>query len=280
MFESLQGYNAIPGISDARLTVEKSLFWGAADVNRHFYANIIIDGASRDSGESPTTLLRPGLLMGKVTATGKLKQWGPTATDGTERIFGVLLESQPTQANGADYDRWGGIVALGGNIRASGLLIPGNSAYGISGDALENYVRNQMASRFLFDDEPIFAENSFGYNRVRNVTVAGDGSPYVLTRAMRDTLFTSYGSAAALQFTLPAVASNLGLRFGFFNAVDQNMTIASAAANGLITFNNAAASSVAFSTAGNKIGAFVEVFGIGNSKWAVRPSGANTMTVA
>ncbi len=101
---------------------------------------------------------------------------------------------------------------------------------------------------------------------------------YTLTAADNGGLFTTTGATGAVTFTLPAVASSAGLHYKIVNTVDQNMTIA-AAAGTMVTFNNAAATSVAWSTAGNKIGGGAEVFCDG-AKWIVRPAGAGTMTVA
>lgn len=85
---------------------------------------------------------------------------------------------------------------------------------------------------------------------------------------------------AALTFTLPAVtvAGMKGVHVWITVGADVNLTV-TATATQLSTFNNAAATSVAFSTSGNKIGAGVHLFCDG-VKWFVLPYGANTMTVS
>lgn len=52
-----------------------------------------IDPAARDSsgGHTPTTTLRSGLVMGKVTATDKWKEYDNADADGTETALGILL---------------------------------------------------------------------------------------------------------------------------------------------------------------------------------------------
>lgn len=51
----------------------------------HFaYINRWIASTARDSGNTPTTTLRPSLVMGKITASGKYAQYDDSATDGTE----------------------------------------------------------------------------------------------------------------------------------------------------------------------------------------------------
>ncbi|HYE85974.1 MAG TPA: hypothetical protein VEA16_06445 [Vicinamibacterales bacterium] len=92
-------------------------------------------------------------------------------------------------------------------------------------------------------------------------------------------VLTTRGAGGAVTFTLPAAASaHAGAFVYFLNAVDQNMTIA-ATAGEVITFNDLAANSVAFSTAGNKIGAFAIAVSDGTS-WYVTGVGAHTATVA
>ena len=273
MFD-FSGFAHTPGMDGLRQTVESVIGWGPWDHNRAFIAPVILDGASLDAGGTPTTLIRPGLLLGQNRTTLKCKEWNPTGTDGSQDLYGVMLYDASTQLFGANQDRWFGFALVGGNVKASSLIIPGNASAGIDGDANEHYVRAAMSGRFMFDDYPHQWPNSPWKNyqaKTANYTVVDQDN---------GTFFTTLGASGAVTFTLPAVASAKGQRYLFYNAVDQNMTVQSAAANGLITFNNAAASSVAFSTAGNKIGAAVEVIGISGSKWLVRPSGANTMTVA
>ena len=51
-----------------------------------------IDTTARDAGNTAyrTTYLRPGLVLGKVTATGRYKEYDDTDADGTEVAKGVL----------------------------------------------------------------------------------------------------------------------------------------------------------------------------------------------
>jgi hypothetical protein len=285
MFE-YSGFGGIPGIDDIRQNFEAAITWGPWEHNRSFVVPALLSGAARDTGNTEdTTVLRPGLLMGMLRSGGnfKFKEWLPispvgAASDGDEYLAGVLLWDAKTQQLGTNKDRWFGYVLVGGNVKSSALIIPGETAAGIDGNANEYYVKSLLSSRFLLDDfyhEIPGAASMGGFRAIVHKT-----ADYTVVEADHGTLFTNLGDAGAIVYTLPAIANTKGMRFMFYNAVDQNMTVASAAANGLITFNNAAASSVAFSTAGNKIGGSFEVIGIGSSKWIVRPSGANTVTVA
>ena len=82
-------------------------------------------------------------------------------------------------------------------------------------------------------------------------------------------------------FTLPALAN--GYKFGFRVQADQTITVASAAGDDMVAFNDASADSVAFSTGGAKVGGLVVVYtNPAGTKWIVEDhsAGANTITVA
>lgn len=50
-----------------------------------------LDAAISDSGSGNADLVRSGLVLGKVTASGKYKQYSDAAMDGTETAVCVLL---------------------------------------------------------------------------------------------------------------------------------------------------------------------------------------------
>src|SRR5438105_4771760 len=81
-------WNAMPGPSAVRDTAEANFLWNKGAFAAFDYG-AVLDGASRDAGGSPTTILRTGLLLGKVTSSGKCKQWSGTATDGTQYVYGI-----------------------------------------------------------------------------------------------------------------------------------------------------------------------------------------------
>jgi hypothetical protein len=53
------------------------------DHGRQSTVAILLDATARDGGNEPTTTLRKGLVLGKVTATGTYKEYDPSAADGT-----------------------------------------------------------------------------------------------------------------------------------------------------------------------------------------------------
>ena len=104
---------------------------------------------------------------------------------------------------------------------------------------------------------------------------------YTLTQSDWGCIFTNRGATGAITFTLPAVSGTpAGAYATFFVVADQTVTVAGTAGE-LVTFNDAAANSVAFSTASEKIGAGVTVVCDGTS-WLVMPmtEETQTMTVA
>jgi hypothetical protein len=263
-----------PGTTAELLTLEPELtgiFWGNMQQQVIGY-NIVLSGASRDAGNSGfTTSLRPGMLLGRITASNKWKQWDASATDGSERVAGVLLHSQFVQRAGSNQDRFIGYVLLGGNVKSKGVLIAANAAPGIAGDALEFMVRNQMSRGFRFDDDPI------GYSSVEPRIMVAKSASYVVTDADAGTHFTTAGAVGAVTFTLPTVAKR-DLVFWFTNVVDQNMIVLAGTADTIITMNDVAADSVALQTASQKVGGTFKVVGDG-AKWIVVPHVYSGQTV-
>ena len=53
---------------------------------------VTISSAARDSGNTTTTTLRPGLVLGKITASGKYKEYNNYNSDGSEVAKGILYD--------------------------------------------------------------------------------------------------------------------------------------------------------------------------------------------
>jgi len=91
------------------------------------------------------------------------------------------------------------------------------------------------------------------------VSVTAKTTNYTVVAADSGKVFTTLGAAGAVTFTLPAAATaGSGWNAYFINAVAQDMVITGTAGE-LVTFNDAAANSVTFGTAGEEIGAAVWV---------------------
>lgn len=258
------GAYSLPGIAAALETVERQFWWGRWE-NQIWFPGVIA-GASRDVGNVYPDVLRPGLLLGRIAATGRLTPWNPTAVDGSDMLIGVLGYAQKMQRLGADQDRWIGWVMVGGCLKADSLLIPGASDYGIVGHANEFLVRSQAYGRFMFDDM-VFGSPFGSWQRVVTKT-----ANYTVQESDNNTLFTTRGATAAVEFTLP-VTSRRGLRFGFYNAADQNMKVTAGTPDTLVVFNDIAADSISYETANARIGGFLEVIGDGTGWLVINHSG-------
>lgn len=216
------GHNLIPGMADVLETVERQIWW-----NRHelqWWVGGVIDSAAVDSGHTNnTTQLRPGLILGKITATGKMTNWNPFATDGSQKISTIFAGQQEMQQYGTALDRFSGEQFIyGGGIKAADILIPGQTNYGIAGQDWEFLVRNQLAHRFLFDDDQ---DGSYVAPKIVGELTTAQIAADAVTVALRDhnTTFVNLGADAATTYTLPAPVP--GLRFKFVQKAGQNIVL-------------------------------------------------------
>lgn len=255
-------FGNVPGLGTAIETFENAVTFG---INAQLkWWNGYISSTARDTTNDPTWRLRPGLILGKIAATGQWTNYSATATDGSEVASAILAYGMPMYdyLTGTYVSKYYAII-IGGNVQSANL-------YGLDGQA-----RAQMSSRFTFDDD-LSGDQWFPVKKFRSKT-----ADYTVLAADNFTLFDNTGASGAVTFTLPTLAN--GLAFWFKVAADQTVTVASAAGNDMIAFNDASASSVAFSTSGQKIGGGVLVYANpGATKWLVEDisAGANTITVA
>lgn len=226
----------LPGTGTLFTSLETDVLWGP--LHRWMWKNVILLSSTTDAGNSPTTTLRGGLALGKVTATGKYKVYSPTATDGSqfpELILGKAVNM--LGQDGAAADQYAPAI-LTGMVKAA--QIPN----------LDENVRRCLHGRFIFDDRLIGSPADF-------TNVVALTADYTLVAADANKVFTNQGAAGAVVATLPATIIP-GWRCKFFIEANQNLTI-TAPAGKLVVFNNAAATSIAFSTSSEKIGAGVEI---------------------
>lgn len=251
-----------PGITTAAETYEAAFRWG------QYAQGVITPGyiaaAAIDSGNTPTWELRPGLVLGQQT-TGAWTNYSPTATDGSEVAAGVLMTALRMQdLQGTTQPKFYGIL-VGGPVQAAKLL------------GLDLQARQQMG-KFQFDDFPGGLVGNHWYPWKREIAKTAN---YQLLASDNFTLFDNTGAVGEVDFTLPAIAN--GYMFGFKAIADQTLKVISTEGTNIVAFNNASASSLAFSTGGQKIGGGLLVFSNpGATKWiAVNYSaGTNTITVA
>ncbi|HVX15952.1 MAG TPA: head decoration protein [Pirellulales bacterium] len=252
----------LPGFSTLQQTVESVVTWGGDGAPVVEQESYVIDSTTVDSGNSPTTYLRPGLLLGKIASSGNLKQYSATASDGSQNVFGVLLRGISTlDLNGNAENKYGKIL-VGGCVKGS-LLI-----------GLDQYARRQMVGRFFFDDDFTGQAGAFAAPYAEVAKTAA----YQVLATDNGTLFTTLGASAEVDFTLPAIAA--GYTFQFLNLVAQTMKVLSNEGSNIVWDNNASASSLAFGTASHQIGGHLQFYANGaGTKWYVRNYSPATSTV-
>ncbi len=111
----------------------------------------LLAGTARDAVNTPTTVLRGGNLLGKITSGGKLKELNPASSDGSQTFYGLLIDDvRVVDANGTNQDQQVR-VATSGDVKASMLLVNGAA---LIGHASETTIRAAMRAKFfIFDDE-------------------------------------------------------------------------------------------------------------------------------
>lgn len=81
---------------------------------------------------------------------------------------------------------------------------------------------------------------------------------YQVTKQDSGTIFLTTGATAGVTFTLPPISDG-PFHFRFINCADVDMTVTAKVADTMLTYNDLAADSIAFSTSSEKIGGEVEV---------------------
>lgn len=263
MAVSVGGYS-LPGMGDVVETAEREILWGLHGNNHApaVWRSGVLNSGTVDAGSDVTTQLRPGLILADL-GTGEFKQYDPASSTAAQRIPAAVLPFSVDMVDGVTGSAAAKYVPLlvGGPVVAGKLI------------GLDAWARSVMSKQFLFDD---FLQ---GYRLPQRNEVAKTAS-YTVVAGDVGTFFTTTGASGAVVFTLPAIAA--GLYFWFLNTVDQSMTVTSAAGTDIVTFDNAEATSLAFSTSSEKIGGFlfVQANQAGTKWYAQNLSFANTVTVA
>jgi hypothetical protein len=251
----------VPGFGAAVEAQESEVTWsGRKGQDLVATRHITLVGTATDTGNTPNTTLRGGILLGVVDASGKLDTYSPDATDGRQIAVGILEHAQSTLVDGVATDRFTQMLVHG--LVREGELIN-----------LDPRGKQQLGQRFVFDRENspqagVLMHPRGVYRKSANYTVvaADNGLMFLAT--------------AAVTFTLPAKQN--GLAFRFAQTFDGNLVISGA--GDIIHKNNASANTVTFSTAGEKIGSQVLVECVytntGTLKWLVSNVGGTTATVA
>lgn len=250
----------VPGVGTQQ-DAEDTQVWWAGRHGQDLIATkkITLDSTAADSGNTPPTTLRGGNVMALVDSTGKALTYDPDANDGRQIAMGILEKHQSMLVDGAAADRFTQMLVHG--FLKQGELV-----------GLDPRAKQQLAGRFVFDRDLNASLGVLMHPR----GVYRKAANYAVTAADNGLLFLA---TAAVSFTLPTKEN--GLAFRFFQTANADLTIAGS--GDIIHKNNAAASSVAFSTAGQKIGshALVECVYVNTDTlaWIVSNLGDTTATV-
>lgn len=251
-------YGIVPGITTSRETYENEFRWGSQF--QAVFANALIDGNTVDVGNSPTFEVRPGLLLGQVLATGKYKQYSPTATDGTEIASAILLEGlRMLDFSNVATDRFYAVL-VGGPVQAAKIL------------NLDLMARQQM-DKFNFDDSlglgSIPGNHWFPWKRFQNKT-----ANYTIVASDNFSMFDNAAAGGQVVLTLPTIAN--GYFFGLRAEAAQTFRFTSAEGSNVVG-TAATNSSVSVAAIGGVIYVYSNPAG---TKWIVEQHGTQTITAA
>ena len=228
-----------PGFSALTESFEAALHFPGKNGEMHTIERMVTIGSTAvDAGNTPTTDLRAGLLIGKKTSDGNYYQYDPDGTDGTENPVGWLANTVP-MLNDVTHvaEDQSSLIVVRGNAKEADILL------------LDEYAKTiLMAQGCLFDAIPYDASPAI-WTRIEyvsgNVTVvaADNGTLFIVT------------GGTGVTFTLPTLASGLG--FWFANDVDQSMIINGA--SDIIGLDSLVLDTITYSTANEQIGALCQV---------------------
>lgn len=210
-----------PGIDSVLETVQNQFWWGRNEQQTYLPATIL--SSALDAGNTVTTVLRGGLLLGRVTATGKFKEWNPTGTDGSEVLVGILPAPLSMLDAGTGADRYT-YVLVGGNLLSDRLIVPGQGTEGIVGDAQEFNIVNQLVDRGFKLDRHIHMGSPRNF-RPRYMTAA-EVTADAITVLTSDHGRTFDLSAADATTTVTLPLPQKGLTFHVVSSGGQTTTIA------------------------------------------------------
>ena len=92
------------------------------DHGRESTIAIVIDSTAQDSGNTPATTLRKGLVLGKISATGKYKEYDPSAGDGTNTARVILDDAADLLDENGEAADTEALGAFRGDFIASALI--------------------------------------------------------------------------------------------------------------------------------------------------------------
>ncbi len=174
-----------------------------------------VDSATVDSGNTPTTSIRGGTVMGLIASTGKLQKYGaPSTDDGRDRVVGVLPQMINMLQQGVAADRWINLLRSG--------LVKGSQLINV-----DAHVKAVLArTGFFFDG----TEPEGAAFLVHAKAAIRKGANYTVLTTDNGVAFIS--TANAVTFTLPTIAR--GLSYEIWNgsfAASNNTVVVTGSSN-------------------------------------------------
>ncbi len=253
--------NDPPGFGARVDSEESEVLWSGVQNDTHKATQVIVvDSTAVDSGNTPTTTLRGGLVLAQKIADSNFYPYLATATDGREDPVGILEKHLDMMKDGVVADKTVNML-VNGRIKSAALL------------GSDKHAEALLAQRgFILDGAVI--DGAFGFGGcVRQLTTTGD---YTVLAANHRTRFVA--TTADVDFTLPTIAN--GLYFEFMRLANFELKITGS--TNIYTLNNAAATSLTWSTTAEQIGLYVSIEAMyldGTLLWVPRHFHSEGMTL-
>ena len=248
---TFSGGFAEPGTGTLEATTEVEPLW-ASHLQNVIYQGGNYSDTIRDTGQTPTTDIRAGMLLGALTADNKLTEWDPAATDGSQFLEGMLPVSiRSISLSGTAAPRVTNRIVRA-QIKADWVLILGVA---LQTSIWEFTARRALSKAGWILDDDVFGRLAGMGDIVQDVT----GTTHTPTEAENGQKFM-YSNAAAVIVTLPAIKA--GLSYDFVRTANEALTVNSAEGDNVIVGNDLSADGVVFTTAVEHIGAWVKATAI------------------
>lgn len=237
----------LPGFRALVETEEVQLFAAGPDNNhKQFLQRLTIKSSVVDSGNTPTTTLRGGRIMGLRDADGLGYLYDADSTNGDGKVVGVLPKHLNMLEDGTAVNKFTKVMTAG--------IIKNPAADLLGSDKAALAVLARIGFTFA-GIEP--QGSCFGLHMKARYF---KGADYTLLDADHGCWFTTI--TGAVTFTMPDLATvGRGYQVLLFNGVAATMTVA-AAANTIQTGDagGAVSTSIAFSTANAQMGGHVLMY--------------------
>ncbi len=240
-----------PGITVAVESEEAQIYWAGRRANPQLSEQqITLDDENTDSGNTPTSTIRGGMLLAQETASGNHYIWDPDANDGRQYFTGVLEKHQDLLVDNTKTNRF--MLQIDHALFKAGELIQDGGTKGaISLQARASLHRMGSELDTRGPDGAAFGLHMMGQEFISATTktldAADNGKHFI--------------QSVAGNYTLPAnTEANVGFCCMITQISDNNLVITSASsANDIIAKNKADSDSVTFSLATELIGTTVMV---------------------